>query len=72
MSEAMDDKVVRNSLKRKYPNKYAHLNKTIRKLSKDSVRKLTDSQVTIHNKRKNIATYRKNRPEGRFFERKRH
>ena len=54
MSEAMDDKVVRNSLKRKYPNKYAHLNKTIRKLSKDSVRKLTDSQVTIHNKRKTL------------------
>ena len=27
MTEAMDDKVVRNNLKRKYPNKYAHLNK---------------------------------------------
>jgi hypothetical protein len=35
-------------------NKYAHLNKTIRKLNKDSVRKLTDSQVTIHNKRKTL------------------
>ena len=54
MSEAMDDKVVRNSLKRKYPNKYAHLNETIHKLRKGNVRKLTDPEVTIHNKRKTL------------------
>ena len=50
----MDDNVACNNLKRKYPNKYAHLNETIHKLRKDSVRKLADSQVTIHNKRKTL------------------
>ena len=39
---------------RKYPNKYAHLNETIHKLRKDNIRKLTDSQVTIHNKQKTL------------------
>ena len=54
MFRLMDDNVERNILKRKYPNKYAHLNETIHKLRKDDVRKLTDSQVTIHNKRKTL------------------
>ena len=50
----MNNNVVCNNLKCKYPNKYAHLNETIHKLRKDDVRKLTDSQVTIHNKRKTL------------------
>ena len=54
MSEAMDDNVLCNNLKRKYPNKYAHLNETIHKLRKGNVRKLTDPEVTIHNKRKTL------------------
>ena len=54
MCRAMDDKVARNNLKRKYPNKYAHLNETINKLRKDDVRKLVDSQVTIQTKRKTL------------------
>ena len=54
MCRAMDDKVARNNLKRKYPNKYAHLNETINKLRKDDLRKLVDSQVTIQTKRKTL------------------
>jgi hypothetical protein len=54
MSQAMDDNVVCNDLKRKYPNKYAHLNETIHKLRKGNVRKLSDPEVTIHNKRKTL------------------
>jgi hypothetical protein len=54
MCKVMDDNVAFNTLKRKYPNKYAHLNETIHKLRKDSVSKLSDSQVTIHNKRKTL------------------
>jgi hypothetical protein len=54
MCRVMDDNVACNNLKRKYPNKYAHLNEIIHKLRKDNVRKLTDSQVTIHNKRKTL------------------
>ena len=52
MCKLMDDNVACNKLKRKYPNKYAHLNETIHKLGKDSMRKLTDPQLTIHKKRK--------------------
>ena len=54
MSQAMDDNVLCNNLKRKYPNKYAHLNETIHKLRKGNVRKLSDPEVTIHNKRKTL------------------
>ena len=54
MTTVMDDKVLYNNLKRKYPNEYAHSNKTIHKLRKGNVRKLTDPEVTIHNKRKTL------------------
>ena len=50
----MDGNVVCNKLKRKYPKKYAHVNETIHKLRKDSMRQLTDPQVTIHKKRKTL------------------
>ena len=39
---------------RKYTKKYAHVNETIHKLRKDSMRQLTDPQVTIHKKRKTL------------------
>ena len=54
MCKVMDDNVVCNNLKRKYPNKYAHLNETIHKLRKGNVRKLTDPEVTIHKKQKTL------------------
>ena len=50
----MDDNVACNKLKRKFPKKYAHVNETIHKLRKDSMRQLTDPQVTIHKKRKTL------------------
>ena len=54
MCKLMDDNVACNKLKRKYPKKYAHVNETIHKLRKDSMRQLTDPQVTIHKKRKTL------------------
>ena len=50
----MNNKLIRNKLKRKYPNKYAQLNETIRKIRKEDVRELTNPHVTIHKKRKTL------------------
>jgi hypothetical protein len=54
MCKVMADDVACNNLKLKYPNKYAHVNETINKLGKDSVRKLIDPQETIHKKQKTL------------------
>jgi hypothetical protein len=43
-----------NHLEHKYPQKYAYVKKTLHKLEKDDVKKLTDSQVTIHKKQKTL------------------
>jgi hypothetical protein len=54
MCEQMNDSLVWNGLKRKYPNKYSQLNKTIQKVRKDGLSELTNPHVTIHKKRKTL------------------
>ena len=54
MCGLMNDKSIRNKLKRKYPNKYAQLNETIQKVRKYGVSELSNPHVTIHNKRKTL------------------
>ena len=54
MCGVMNNKSIRNKLKRKYPNKYAQLNETIQKVRKDGVSELSNPLVTIHNKRKTL------------------
>ena len=54
MCKVMADDVACNNLKLKYLNTYAHVDETVNKLGKDSVRKLTDPQITIHKKCKTL------------------
>ena len=54
MCEQMNNSLVWNGLKRKYPNKYSQLNKTIQKVRKDGLSELTNPHVKIHKKRKTL------------------
>ena len=54
MCKMIGDDVACNILKLKYPIKYEHINETMNKLGKDTVRKWIDPQLKMHKKRQSL------------------